>query len=118
MIVGTVTDDGVPAVELELAGKMWAAIIDTGFNGDLELPEQLFPMLPLEYLGRTLSTLAGGQQIEEDEYLVNVSFDGRTVSAEATFAPGDTILVGTNLLRDHRLEVVFPEATVLIERAD
>ena len=38
MITGIVSDDFAPTIEIELAGKRWNALIDTGFNGDLELP--------------------------------------------------------------------------------
>ena len=41
MIAGSVSNDGVPVITLEVAGQDWSAIIDTGFNGDLELPEAL-----------------------------------------------------------------------------
>lgn len=116
MIVGVVSDDDTPIVALELAGRKWSAIVDTGFNGDFELPEALRAFLPHECMGRTISTLAGGQSIEEDSYLVDIPFDGEIVSAEVTFAPGDQILIGTRLLLRHRLEVDFPERTVTIER--
>jgi len=36
MIHGTTNDDGVPVIRLVVAGQDWAAVIDTGFNGDLE----------------------------------------------------------------------------------
>lgn len=39
MIYGTVSDVGVPTIILPIAGQEWSATIDTGFNGDLELPE-------------------------------------------------------------------------------
>ncbi len=39
MIRGTVSADGVPTITVSIAGQDWIAIIDTGFNGDLELPE-------------------------------------------------------------------------------
>ena len=41
MIVGTVNDDGVPVITLTAAEQIWSAIIDTGFNGDVELPDTL-----------------------------------------------------------------------------
>ena len=41
MIVGTVSADGVPTITLSVAGQDWPAVIYTGFNGDLELPETL-----------------------------------------------------------------------------
>jgi predicted aspartyl protease len=41
LIDGIITEDGVPAIELDVGGRCWQAIIDTGFNGELELPERL-----------------------------------------------------------------------------
>ena len=41
MIVGRVNSDGVPLLTLPVAGQSWAAIVDTCFNGDLELPQSL-----------------------------------------------------------------------------
>ena len=45
MITGSVTADGVPVVPITVADKEWRATIDTGFNGDLELPEALRPFM-------------------------------------------------------------------------
>jgi predicted aspartyl protease len=42
------------------------AIIDTGFNGDLELPESLRISLKVRFVSRVTSLLAAGQSIEED----------------------------------------------------
>jgi hypothetical protein len=41
LIDGIVTDDGVPAIDVQVGNQRWQAIIDTGFNGELELPERL-----------------------------------------------------------------------------
>jgi hypothetical protein len=38
LIEGIVTDDGVPVIEMQIDDRRWQAIIDTGFNGELELP--------------------------------------------------------------------------------
>ena len=65
MIEGHVTDDGFPIVVLEVCGQQWRAIIDTGFNGDIELPESLQADLHGECVGRVSSLLAAGQRIEE-----------------------------------------------------
>lgn len=116
MIAGIVTDDDTPIVKLEIAGETWTAIVDTGFNGDFELPGALQSMLPHERMGQTFSNLAGGQQILEDAFLVEVHFDGEPVLAEVTFVPGDQILIGTRVLRGHRLEIDFPAQTLRLER--
>ena len=116
MIAGTVTDDGVPVIRLLVAGQTWSDIIDTGFNGDVELPEMLRPALRPRFIGRISSALAGGQRVEEDVYLVDFPFDSRTVRVEATFVPGSEMLIGTQLLRPYRLEIHFPARTVLLKR--
>ena len=49
----------------QLLVKIAKATIDTGFNGDLELPESLRKSLNAHYVGQATSALAGGQTIEE-----------------------------------------------------
>ena len=117
MIRGTVTDDGSPTILLPVAGRDWVAVIDTGFNGGLELPAALRPYVNARFMMPLRYWLAGGQTVIQDTYEVAFPFDGRTVTAEATFVPGDTLLLGTALLRDYRLEVDFVARTVRLERA-
>ncbi|HEV3418580.1 MAG TPA: hypothetical protein VG056_17285 [Pirellulales bacterium] len=117
MIDGIVTAEGIPAIEVEVGGQLLRAIIDTGFNGELELPERLRAHVSAEFVGRAKSLLAANQRIEEDVFLVDFPFDDRTVRAEATFVAGDEILMGTGMLQDHRLQIDFPAGTVAIERA-
>ena len=115
LINGLVTDDGVPTIAVEIGDQRWEAIIDTGFNGDLELPEQLRSAVNASFVGRVVSLLAANQRIEEDVFLVDFPFEGRSVRAQATFVQGDSILIGTRLLRECRLGIDFPARTLLIE---
>jgi predicted aspartyl protease len=116
VIEGIVDDNGVPIVFLSIAGQEWKAVIDTGFNGDLELPYTLGSHVNPRIFGLGLSLLAGGQSVEEEHYLVDFPFDGRVVRAVASFVTGDEILVGTRLLSDYRLTIDFPSAAVMLER--
>lgn len=116
MIEGSVDEKGLPIVTLLIAGKEWKATIDTGFNGDLELPYGLGSHVNPQFFGRGLSLLAGGQSLEEEHYLVDFPFDGEVVRALATFVSGDEILIGTHLLRDYRLLIDFPASEVKLER--
>ena len=100
MIQGIVTGDGVPVIDVEVSNQLWQAIIDTGFNGELELPERLRTHVNAELVGRVTSLLAANQQVEEDVYLVDFQLDGRTMRVQATLVDGDEILIGTRLLRD------------------
>src|SRR5262245_6295091 len=112
---GVVNERGVPVVDLFLAGRTWVATIDTGFNGDLELPEALRTFVNPRFVGSAESVLAGGITISEDQYRVNFPFDGSLVSAVATFVPGDGILIGTRLLKPYRFTVDFPESRMWLE---
>jgi len=114
---GAVTRDRVPVVELFLDGREWRAVIDTGFNGYLELPESLRGAVKARFLGYPESALAAGQTILEENYVVEFPFDGETLQIEATFAPGPDILLGTCLLRNHRLEIDFRNRFVLIDKS-
>ena len=115
-MMGTVTDDGIPIILLPIAGEVWQGIVDTGFNGELELPEHLRVVVNARWIGHITSVLASGQQSEEDLYLVAFPFDNQVVQAEATFVPGSEVLIGTQLLRQYRLEIHFPDRTVRLER--
>ena len=99
-----------------LASQDWRATIDTGFNGDLELPGSLRNSLNARYVGQVTSALAGGQTIEEAVYLVDFPFDDTIIHAEATFVDGYQILIGTHLLREYRLQVNFVTQTVELEK--
>ena len=116
MIHGTVTTEGIPTISLTVAGRAWPATVDTGFNGDLELPEALRPFVKPHFLAPTEWLLAGDQRIVEDTYEVEFPFDGDTLVAEATFVPGNTILLGTGLMAHYRLAVDFVAGSVLLER--
>src|SRR5258708_6582281 len=113
---GIVDQRGVPVIDIFLGGRTWVATVDTGFNGDLELPEALRPLVNPRFAGGAESLLAGGVSITEDQFRVSFPLDGSVVSALATFAPGEGILIGTRLLKPYRLTVDFPESRVWLER--
>jgi hypothetical protein len=97
VITGYVTPDGIPMLSLPVGGQNWPAILDTGFNGDLELPDAIRSSVNARFQGRVLSVLASDQEIEEDSYLVDFPFDGLLLTAEATFVSAGDILIGTHL---------------------
>jgi predicted aspartyl protease len=118
VILGTVTADGVPTIELSAGGVDWTAVVDTGFNGDLELPRALQKEVNARFLCRIRSLLAGGHTIEEDNFLVDFAFDGAIVTAEATFTETREILIGTGLLNAYRLEIDFPKRALRLEKTN
>jgi len=117
VIQGVVSPDGVPTIQVQVANQEWAATIDTGFNGDLELPEALRTSLNIrDTFGLVKFALAGGQTIEEYVYIVDFPFDGRLVEAAVTFVSDNQILIGTRLLQDYWLQINFVTRTVALER--
>jgi predicted aspartyl protease len=118
LIEGVVDDNGVPLIMLTIGERTQAAVIDTGFNGDLELPEVSRTASNPRYLGTAESLLAAGQSVIEDVYAVTIPFDGRMVEAVATFTAESTGLIGTRLLKNYRLEIDFVERTLLLTRID
>ena len=117
MITSFVNQTGSPLVPLQYANQELMAIVDSGFNGDLELPESLFGLAPQDFLGSVESFLAGGQQVEEDVYQVRIDFDGITMAVEATFADTTTALIGTRLMSGHLLEIDFPRKSLRLNRS-
>src|SRR5579859_1680938 len=116
MIAGIVTADGEPIIDLFLDGRSWPAVVDSGFNGFLELPNVLRTTLNPRYLYDSATILAAGQTLVEQVFEVTISFDGQPTVAEASFAPVQQILVGTKLLANHELTINFKARTVRIER--
>jgi predicted aspartyl protease len=117
LIAGSVGENGIPAIEIEIGGTTWKAIIDIGFNGDLELPQRLRPHVNAQFVGRSQSLLAADQTIEEDFYLVDFQFDGQAVRVEASFVESDELLIGTGLLQGHHLHIDFPSRALTLQIA-
>lgn len=59
-MIGWVTDDGSPCIEITIEKQKWIAVIDTGFNKDLELPQSLFESVVVKHMGSADVILAGG----------------------------------------------------------
>jgi predicted aspartyl protease len=117
LIEGWVRKDGCPVIVLTVGDAEWVAVIDTGFNGDLELPPALATHVQPQFAGRSRFILAAGQAIEEDSFRVSFPFDGMQVKALATFVAGNEILLGTRMLRNHTLNINFVTGKVTISRA-
>jgi predicted aspartyl protease len=116
LIEGYIDQLGVPVIDIQFAGRTWVATLDTGFNGYLELPDELLGIVDARFLGRADSLLAGGNVVTEDHYEVRFPFDGDMRRVRATFSPGEGILIGTRMLVPYRLTIVFPDRTVFLER--
>ncbi len=119
MIVGRINSEIEAVVELVVTGpdgdtETVEAVIDTGFSGNLTLPESAVKVLQLEWLGREPAQLADGRTELFDVFAAKVNWDGavRAIEVQATEAQP---LVGMALLHRHSLKLdIVEDGTVEI----
>jgi predicted aspartyl protease len=117
MATGAVDPEGRPTIRIEHAGREYEAIVDTGFESGLQLPDGLFTALSPRLYREVKFQLGGGQdEYETKTYKVWCKIDSDAWEVEAFFAATDEILIGLELLRPYRLTIDFPAGTVLLER--
>ena len=112
MITGKITTNREAIIELEVIGsnqrtEKVEAVIDTGFNGYLTLPNDLINYLKLQRAGSRYVTLGDGNVVVLDMYLAMVLWHGQQREVLALQADGGP-LIGMSLLYGNRvmLEVV------------
>ena len=91
------------------------AVLDTGYNGDLTLPQNVIQQLGLVLLGRRSATLASGESVVLNAYLGTVSWHGlprQVVILQTDEEP----LLGMSLLQESRVTIeVWDDGGVIIE---
>ena len=91
------------------------AILDTGFEGDLNLPEDVVHQLGLPLFDEFVLTLANGTRTKVLGYEGRVILHGRRRNA-LVLESGDEALVGMNLLWRNRITIdVHANGPVTIE---
>ena len=119
MITGKITANREAIIELEVIGsnqkrEKVEAVIDTGFNGYLTLPNDLINYLKLQLAGSRHVTLGDGNVVVLDMYLAKVLWHGREREVLALQADGGP-LVGMSLLYGNRVTLdVIDDGNVTI----
>jgi len=116
MLTGRLNPAGLPAVPITVSGTTYEALVDTGFDGAIQLPDWMAAVLNPALKARAAYQLPDGSITVVDTYDVTVTFDGQDVATETFFSPNDEVLIGVQFLRDYRIEVHFPAGTVSLER--
>jgi clan AA aspartic protease len=99
---------GQPGIEIEF-------VIDTGFQGDLCLPEAAVVALGLTFAQELDTSLADDSIRQVDVYLATIEWEGTTRDVEV-LAMGRRPLLGTKLLADKELVAQFrPGGMVTID---
>ncbi len=97
----------VPIIVLNPAGQQFARfnpVIDTGFNGDLQLPIADITRLNLPLVTTSRTILADGQEVHADVYAATVPWLGNSRGVEI-IAARDLPLIGANLLWETSLTI-------------
>jgi clan AA aspartic protease len=120
MITGKVTAELEGTIELEVNDssdslQQVEAVIDTGFNGYLTLPNHVIGLLNLPTAGNRIATLGDGSAVIFDAFLATVSWHGRDREVLVLGAEGGAV-VGMSLLQGSRLSMeVVEDGDVAIE---
>jgi clan AA aspartic protease len=89
--------------------------IDTGFTGDVVLPEFFIEDLELEVTGSIDGVLADGSQVELSTYHCQLDWFGRVRDLEVIANSGQTPLLGVGLLLAKELRVDYTNLELTLE---
>jgi len=112
MLKGVVNDRDEPVVGLRLISSnsrshLHPVIIDTGFNGNLSVPEKLAKRYGWPWIGNESYEIATGDVVEQKVFLGEIRWFGIQQQVYAVASHADDILMGTRLLRQRQLNINF-----------
>jgi clan AA aspartic protease len=121
MINGHVDLSGRASVKIEISASAadadpssLEAWIDTGFTGDLVLPQTSINQLALPESSSVSAVLADGSEVLLKTFTCFLRWFGENRELEIVANEGDQILLGVALLLDHVLEVDYQVGTLSI----
>jgi len=91
------------------------AWIDTGFTGELVLPQSLVSELKLPQSGSVSAQLGDGSDVVMSTYTCRVAWLGKDHQIEVVANNGQFPLLGVGLLRDHKLTVDYASQSLVVE---
>ncbi len=120
-MIGRVNTSGAALVEIELRpsvdmpGRLITAWIDTGFTGELVLPQSVIADLSLTLTGTVSAVLADGSQVVLATYECFVIWFGSPKRLEVVANEGTHPLLGVGLLLDCQLMIDYRSRLVTLE---
>lgn len=88
--------------------------IDTGFNGDLVLPQQLINDLSLRQSGTVKAILADGSDVALKRYSCRIEWFGEERELEVVANEGEYPLLGVGLLVGYDLYISYRSGEITI----
>lgn len=94
---------GLPVVTIFVCSREIEALLDTGFDGWLMLPETIVQELKLEQIGETDYELADGEVVESILYEAEIDWLGEKKKISVVATPSDLSLLGMGLLANTKI---------------
>ena len=91
---------GLPFVALPLGSREIDAIVDTGFNGQLMLPQSIIEELQLKEVGASCYIMADGSSSDAKVYSTTLLWFNQMREVLVVSSDSDLALVGMELLHD------------------
>jgi clan AA aspartic protease len=118
MITGYVNEVLEPVIEIGLKGAdgltQIAAVVDTGFSGELCLSESLIDRLKMEFMYVERYELANSAVLVEDVFRGTIEFDGHEREVDLILTASTDTLIGASLLQAYTLHIDYLRRTVQI----
>ena len=117
-IVASIDEDNSARVQIDVVGKYKTvgagAIFDSGFTGDIVIPESMAVDIGLNTAGAAEIELADGSKMMIDLYLCKAKIGDVTQDA-ATIIMGNEVLIGMGLMRPFNICMSMDTSEVIIE---
>jgi clan AA aspartic protease len=120
-MIGRVDSAGRSLIEIEISGtddgatSSVAVWIDTGFPGELVLPQSMIDNLALALTGTVSATLADGSRAVLTTYECHVGWFDDWLRLEVVANSGSVALLGVGLLLNRRLTIDFRSGSVALD---
>lgn len=121
MIRGVVNANGEPLASLTLIlqGKRrrFQAVLDTGFNGYLSVPQSMADRSGWYFSGYEEYEIATGDRVRERVYLGEVISGGDRMTTHVVTSRAKDILIGTRMLSRHELHIDFKKRSIWVRKS-
>lgn len=117
-IIATIDDTKSVRLNVNVIGtcktQKYSGVFDSGFNGDIVMPQDLAVSVGLDYGGATTVELADGSTTDFPIYLCDIEIGGIKQSA-AIIVMGDEMLIGMGIMAPFKVCIQPSTSEAIIE---
>lgn len=118
---GTINSNFEPVVKIGIPTndkiKNFTAVIDTGFNGFVSIPDKIIKQTSWQFIGYEAYELASGEIMKDKVYLGDVIFCNKRKYTYILSNKTDDILLGTKIFIQKILTINFKTKLLEIKNA-